>query len=132
MSNIKTIISILAVLAMPFLNGCAFDVIRVKQTAVKMKPAPEQAQAFTLRQEAEVQLATGYKRKLNADTKWVCVGSLPQGEVYKSDDQVLTIEGSNIYEANMVVSSNKLVGFYLPVEGTYSSLDKPMLLEVIK
>lgn len=128
----KTIISILATLSVLLLNGCAFDVIRVKQAAVKMKPAPEQVQAFTLRQEAEVQLATGYKRKLNADTRWVCVGSLPQGEVYKSNDQILTIEGSNIYEANIVVSSNRLVGFYLPVEGTYSSLDTPLVLEVIQ
>jgi len=51
-----------------------------------------------------------------------------QGVVYKSKDQVLTVEASNIYEANIVVLSNKLVGFYLPVEHTFSPLDSKVKL----
>ncbi len=126
----KKTTSIVILLSMLFLNACAFDVIRVQQKAVTIKPTTAQDLAFTLKQDAEVSLATGYKRKLKAKTRWVCIGSLPQGEVYKSADQILTVEGSNIFEANIVVASNKLVGFYLPVEGTYSSLKKPLALQI--
>ncbi len=50
------------------------------------------------------------------------VSPISYGDVYKTNDQILTVEGSNIYEAYIVVSSGKLVGFYLPVEQSYSPL----------
>ena len=63
---------------------------------------------------------------------WIFVGSLPQGDVFKSRDQILTIEGSNIYEAYIVVVSDNLVGFYLPAEGTFSPLKKPLNLSIVR
>ena len=76
-------------------------------------------------------LPTGYGRQLRGGTNWKYVGKLKFGEVFKTDDQVLTVEGSNIYEAYIVTSSNKLVGFYLPVEQSYVPLGEPAQLPMI-
>ncbi len=45
---------------------------------------------------------------------------MSQGDVYKTRDQVLTVEASNVQEAYIVVESGRLVGFYMPVERTFS------------
>ena len=50
-----------------------------------------------LDEDLEVNLGTGYSRTLNAGVTWTNVGHISNGDVYKTDDQILTIEGSNIY-----------------------------------
>ncbi|HVN97529.1 MAG TPA: hypothetical protein VMT62_13960 [Syntrophorhabdaceae bacterium] len=58
------------------------------------------------------------------------VGTVSEGEVYKSKDQVLTVECSNIHEAYLVVSQGSLVGFYLPVEKGFVKLPEPIALNI--
>ena len=55
-------------------------------------------------------------------TTWDFVGTISSGDVFRTKDQILTVEASNIHEAYIVVSSDKLVGFYLPVEKSFSPL----------
>jgi hypothetical protein len=62
---------------------------------------------------------------------WHPAGALPQGGVFKTQDQVLTVEGSNIHEAYIVVKEARLVGFYLPANGTYSPLEQPVDLQLL-
>ena len=78
--------------------------------------------SFELQQEVKVRLPTGYSRVLKKGTKWDLVGTISHGDVYKTKDQVLTVEASNTHEAYIVVSSGKLVGSYLPVERSFSPL----------
>lgn len=112
------------------LSGCAFDVIRVEQTPVKIVNTESCKQSFVLTEKADIKLKSGYSRTLNKGTRWHCVGEISQGTVYKSNDQILTVEASNIFEVSIVVSSNSLVGFYLPVEGTFSPLHPPIQLSM--
>jgi hypothetical protein len=42
--------------------------------------------------------------------------SLYYGEVFATKDQIVTVEASNIYEAQLIVANRCIVGFYLPVE----------------
>ena len=77
---------------------------------------------LVLDEDLEVNLGTGYSRTLNAGVTWTNVGHISNGDVYKTDDQILTIEGSNIYEAYLVVKDDALIGFYLPVERAFSPL----------
>ena len=102
--------------------GCAFDVIHVEQTPAELVSTAAATPSFLLDQDLDVDLPFGYRRVLRKGTRWTHVGSIEQGDVYTSKDQVLTIEASNVYEAYIVVSNAKLVGFYLPVERTYSPL----------
>jgi len=104
------------------LSSCAFDLVHVKQIPTQIESTHLSKRPFKLEKEVNVSLGTGYSRKLKQGTKWNYVGTISYGDVYKTNDQILTVEGSNIYEAYIVVSSGKLVGFYLPVEQSYSPL----------
>lgn len=104
------------------LSSCAFDLINVKQVPTQLEVASSPRDSFELQQEVKVNLPTGYSRILKKGTKWDFVGTTPDGDVYKTKDQVLTVEASNIHEAYIVVSSGNLVGFYLPVERSFSPL----------
>ena len=105
-----------------FCGACAFDVIHVEQHPVRLESACADATPFELVADVTLAIGYGYERTLKAGTKWRCIGRLAQGDVYTSRDQVLTVEASNIHEAYLVVDSRNVVGFYLPVEKTFSPL----------
>ncbi len=111
-------------------SGCAFDVYHLKQLPATMESGRSARDSFQLVKEQEVDLGNSYKRTLRKGTRWTHVGTIRQGEVFKTADQILTVEASNVHEAYIVVSSNKLVGFYLPVEKAYSPLSEPVDLSI--
>jgi len=78
----------------------------------------------------DLEIGHGYKRTLKSGTTWTPLGTISYGDVYKTKDQVLTIEASNIYEACIVVSAGELVGFYLPVENAYYPLEENKALSI--
>lgn len=102
--------------------GCAFDIVHIDQIPVQYEKKNAQKSDFKLQDEVNVSLGTGYSRTLNKGTEWHYVGTISQGDIFKTNDQILTVEGSNIFEAFIVVSDKKLVGFFLPVEEMYSPL----------
>lgn len=114
------------------MSGCAFDIVNVKQIPTQMKSANFIKDSFVLINEVNVSLDTTYSSKLKSGTVWNFVGTISEGDVFKTKDQILTIEGSNIFEAYIVVLSKKLIGFYLPVENTFSPLGDPIKLEFKK
>ncbi|MGD2185257.1 MAG: hypothetical protein PVI71_03975 [Desulfobacterales bacterium] len=122
---------LMSLLAFGLSFSCAFDVVRVKQEPAHFEPISTDQDAWTLAQDVNISLDTGYKRKLKAGTQWDLIGKIENGDVYKTNDQILTVEGSNIYEACIVVSEGQLVGFYLPAKNTFSPLStkKPLPIE---
>lgn len=116
-----------------FLSGilfgaCAFDLIHVKQIPTQIRSTQLSEPSFELEKEVTVSLGHGYTRKLKKGTRWHYVGAVSYGDVFRTRDQILTVEASNIHEAYIVVSAGRLVGFYLPVEGSYSPLGDPQAL----
>lgn len=74
-------------------------------------------------------LDTGYGRFIDANSTWQLVGiistnSLPHGKVWKPINDILSIEGTQRYEAYLVVSNGMIVGFYLPASSKFSPLTK--------
>jgi hypothetical protein len=114
------------------LHACAFDVIRLRQSPCQIERCKFNCKSFKLGKEIQITLDTGYSRKLKDGVRWDYVGVIPVGEVFTTNDQILTLEGSNIFEAYIVVSSGKLVGFYLPVQKAFSSISDPIDLEMIE
>jgi hypothetical protein len=112
-----------------FIFGCAFDVVHVKQIPAHLN-VQSAIGSWKLVDDIEFSFGAGYIRKLKKESKWDYVGSIESGDVYKTDDQILTVEASNIYEAYIVISGHNLVGFYLPVEKTYSPLSSPIKLQI--
>jgi hypothetical protein len=107
------------------LSACA---IPVKQVPLTSPITRAEGKSFTLNEEVAVGIGTGYGRTLRAGTKWNLFGSIAPGDVYRSPDQVLTVEGYNVHEAYIVVSDHQLVGFYLPVEKSFTPARKSVPL----
>lgn len=97
------------------LCGCA---------AVAHQPAVMQplsgGERLTLASDVQVRLATSYERTLKQGSQWSRVGQLAQGDVLRPYQHVLTVEGSHVHEAWIVVKDGNLVGFYLPAERAFS------------
>jgi hypothetical protein len=109
------------------LGGCA---IPVRQLPVASPIMLASGPTFVLAQEEHVSIGTGYGRTLRAGTHWTLFGTIDRGDVYRSADQVLTVEGYNVHEAYLVVRDDTLVGFYLPVEKTFTPISKNVKLAV--
>ncbi len=112
------------------LLGCAFDLVHIDQVPVQYENESTPQSGFELTDDVHIDLGTGYSRKLRKGTKWYYVNTITQGDIFRTNDQILTIEGSNIFEAFIVVSNKHLVGFFLPVEETFSPLASPKSLPI--
>jgi len=111
-----------------FLVGCAFDLAHVSYTQTAFTSRIDANQTFTLAETVDIKSAPCYKRTLRRDTRWDLIGSISEGNVYKSRDQALTVECSNIHEAYLVLAEKSLVGFYLPVEKGFVKISDPIKL----
>jgi hypothetical protein len=124
---VKTIVIFILIL---ILNACAFDLAHVKQIPTQIESTQLSKSSFELLDEVNISLYGGYSRKLKKGTIWHYVGTISYGDIFKTDDQILTVEASNIYEAYIVISSSKIVGFYLPVEKSFSPVNDPEELKI--
>jgi hypothetical protein len=107
------------------LSGCAFDVIHLHQVPAHFEAASGTAETWVLGADARVPLERGYATPLRRGSAWFRVGRIEQGDVYRTMDQIVTVEASNVHEAQLVLSGNLAVGFYLPVERTFTAADPP-------
>src|SRR5258707_1299217 len=72
---------------------------------------------------------SGYPRVLKAGSTWKYVGRVPQGSVFAIKDDVFMLEGRHHHEAQCVISNDqRVVGFYLPVEKAFASIQQPVQL----
>jgi hypothetical protein len=118
-----------AIACVGLLAGCAFDVISIKQMPANFQPTPDAPQNWTLAQDTKVRLREGFASNLKKGTSWKQVGRIEQGDVYRTGDQVVTVEASNQYEAYLVVNNGMAMGFYLPVEKTFTAADPPIAIK---
>lgn len=102
------------------LAGCAFDLVHVEQIPSPLLSWNPAKNTFVLVDDVSLALPSGYRRVLKRGTTWTYVGRIAQGDVYRTQDQVLTVEAANVHEAYLVVSAGELTGFYLPVERAFS------------
>jgi hypothetical protein len=109
------------------LGGCAPAVMQ--EPAGELQPAATQRE-FRVLEETAVSLSTGYKTRIKPRTTWRLVGSIVQGDVYKSADQVLAVEGKDVHEAYLVLVGDELIGFYLPVERTIAPVSPAKQLRI--
>ena len=111
--------------------GCAFDLTDVKHRPARLEPAEGEGTPFILTADTPINGAPcGYSRSLRKGTRWEAIGRVAEGVVYRSRDQTLTVECSNVFEAYLVVAGQRLVGFYLPVEKGFSPLGEQIQLAV--
>jgi hypothetical protein len=108
-------------------SACAFDLADVRYAPTALEARSESEPTRVLEEDVRITRAPcGYRRTLRAGTRWTLAGSLPQGEVLRSPDQIFTVECSNVFEAYLVVRGRKLLGFYLPVQKGFVALREPI------
>jgi hypothetical protein len=110
------------------LAGCASEVVR--HPVETLQPAQSPPRAVRLVEPARFVLDAGYERRLAAGTSFVEFGRISQGEVYRPTSTVITVEGAHIHEAYLVLRENRVVGFYLPAEKSFSPLSQPIPLQL--
>jgi hypothetical protein len=112
-----------------FLSACAFDLAHVTYTAATYQPTQNSTRTFVLFDEVRLtDTPCSYSRTLRKATRWDQVGMIAEGDVLRSKDQVLTLECSNVHEAYLVMSGDKLIGFFLPVERGFVPHSPPIAL----
>lgn len=79
--------------------------------------------------DAKVWSSARVARTLPRGTIWDYSGRIAEGDVYRPRDTVLTVEGANVSEAHMVIENRTFVGFYLPVQRTFSPAWEPVALQ---
>lgn len=113
MGRMTIVVSIVGLL----LSACAFDLAHVTYTAATFQPTQNSTRAIVLSDEVPLtHTPCSYSRTLRKTTRWEQVGTIVEGDVLRSKDQVLTLECSNVHEAYLVMSGDKLIGFFLPFE----------------
>ena len=106
-------------LAMLGLAACAPEVVR--ESAVLTPVSGQPGGTIVVLEDASVSVGPmGYRRTIRKDTVWTRIGRVSQGDVYKPTNQVLTVEGTHVHEAYLVLDGDRLVGFFLPVERAFA------------
>lgn len=112
-------------------SACAFDLAHVTYTAATFQPMQNSTRTIVLSDEVPLtDTPCSYSRTLRKTTRWDQVGTIAEGDVFRSKDQVLTLECSNVHEAYLVISGDKLTGFFLPVERGFVPHAPPIALPI--
>jgi hypothetical protein len=108
------------------LFGCASEVTRHPVDLSRARQPPDKL--FVASQTVPVRLDSGYERSIKAGTEFVDAGGIAQGDILKPTNANFTVEGAHMHEAYLVVNMGRLVGFYLPVEKSFSPLSTSVAL----
>jgi hypothetical protein len=111
--------------------GCAFDVVRLTQSPTQYEAVPATGRTWTLHDDLKVTIASGWATPLRQGTNWRQVGKIKEGDVLKTTDQIVTVEASNLFEAYPVVERGSVVGFFLPVENSFTPADPPAPINLL-
>lgn len=113
--------------ASALLAGCAFDVIHVKQETAQYQLVAAPGSLLTLQDDVKVSIGDfGSATPLKKGTTWRKVGEIGAGDVLATQDQVVTVQASNAFEAEPVVAHGEVVGFFLVVQQTFTPADPPV------
>lgn len=120
-----------ALAACAILAACAAEVVRHPSPFTAAPPATT-ARTLVLQTSVVLPLDTGRRRPLGAGTEFVEVGTLREGRVLKPLNATLTVVGRHHHEAYPVLQGARVVGFYLPVEQSFSPLSQPVELSLLE
>lgn len=112
------------------ISGCAFDVSHVTRVPTEFQATASNGTGWTLGQNQSIGVGSGFSTALQRGTRWQLAGHITQGDVYRTSDQIVTVEASNIFEAMVVMQGDRLAGFYLPVEHSFVAATDPVTLPI--
>lgn len=111
-------------------SACAPE---IKRKPVDLTPASAGATkgSYVFTKEVTFSPASGYPRTIAAGSRWQRIGRVPQGDVLRPVTGVFTVESANVSEAGLVISQDKLTGFYMLVERSFAALEPPVAVQLV-
>lgn len=106
---------LLVIVFFSILASCSANQLTLKSQLIPS----EHPSAFELENAISIKAEKAKTSKLNAGTRWHKFGTIEQGEVYRSKDQIVIVNSFNVHEGYIVVQNSEVVGYYLPVEKTF-------------
>jgi hypothetical protein len=107
------------------LGGCASEVYRYP---VQWEFSTNTPVVLTTAKTVSFTLDSGYRRTIEAGTQFKKFVKNKQEAILQPLNTVFTVEGAHTHEAYPVLKENRVIGFYLPVERSFSPLIKPIPL----
>lgn len=86
---------------------------------------------FVLAEEVTIKARKTKPTTLRARTKWARLGTIEQGDVLDTQDQVVIVNSFDVHEASIVVKEGLLVGYFLKVEQTFVAAE-PVTINFIR
>ena len=109
--------------AIAVLTACS-----VKQLELDSQLSPSSSDiTYVLQESVVVRIPNSSDTALRAGTRWREVGTIAQGTVFRTKDQVVIVNSFNVHEGYVVANDGKIVGFYLPIAKTFVA-SKPVSL----
>lgn len=102
-----------------FLSACSVNQQRLSTALIPITDSTK----YELQSSIILKAANAADTLLKQGTRWVEVGTIHQGRVFRTKDQVVIVNSFNVHEGDIVVKESQVVGYYLPVEGTFVSTD---------
>jgi len=109
------LIRLYSILLVLLLSACSATQVRL---ATQLQPSSDSA-LYVLEHSVKIQAANSNASTLKQGTQWAAVGSIEQGIVYRTKDQVVVVNSFDVHEGYIVVKDAQVVGYYLPVEKTF-------------
>ena len=99
-----------------FLSACSAQMVEL---ASPMSVTEIDEGIYRLDNAVTVKAAHAAPLELRAGTTWQQVGTIAQGNVFDTKDQVVIVNSFDVHEAAIVTNNEQVVGFYLKVAETF-------------
>ena len=99
-----------------FLTGCSAQMVEL---ASPMSVVEIDEGVYRLENTVTVKASHAAPLELRAGTTWQQIGSIAQGNVFDTKDQVVIVNSFDVHEAAIVTNNEQVVGFYLKVAETF-------------
>ena len=110
------------------LVGCSATVVTL---AEPMDETGLDSSSYRLAESIVIKAPRTADLTLRADTVWNHIGTISQGRVFDTKDQVIIVNSFNVYEAAIVVNDGKIVGYYPKVAEAFVA-SRPVSLKLVK
>ena len=97
----------------------------------QLEATNDQDTIYILNEELSIQASNAKPTILLSGTTWTQVGSIDQGTVYRTKDQVVIVNSFNVHEGYIVINEENVTGYYLPIEKTFIEV-KPVPIKLSK
>lgn len=98
------------------LSGCSAQMVELSSP---MSVAEVDDGVYRLENAVTIKAAHAAPLGLRAGTTWRQIGTIAQGKVFDTKDQVVIVNSFDVHEAAIVTNNEQVVGFYLKVAETF-------------